>query len=236
MSFSVVAHVSVQAVGQLTTAAINTTGADLIVFCINVFTGDTNPPAITDSAGNAWGTAAVTNTFTGRQSGYIYFKQSPTTSASHTFGTTAGGGNTSGTCAILAVSGSATTPLDQTNSNTYGPGTTSEPTGSVNPVQNSELVVGYWGIDDPAGSTFAVSGYTIDEHLDVVVGSIFGGVLAHNIQTTATVTNPTLTRSAINASRGDVALVATFKAAGGTPAGSQNPYTPWPQLGPILAS
>jgi hypothetical protein len=211
VAYSFVASVS----GVQTIGTLNTTGADLIVLCVSVFTGDTNPPTIGDSAGNVWGAANISAQTTDNCWGYIFSFHNPVTNAAHQLSWNSGVNN--GAMAVLAFSGSASNPLDKTSSAIFGSGTTQETPGSVTPSQSNELCVAAYTVDAPSGSSFSIdSGYTIAQSRDVAPGSAFGIVAAYLIQTSAVATNPQMTRS-VALTGSDAALIATFKAAGAAP-------------------
>lgn len=189
------------------------TGADLFVVGVSQYAGNSQPPTMADSAGNSWGTPFLTSTEAtagNGQFGYMFLLHAPTVSATQTFQCSNGN---NGSMAVVGVSGSATSPLDQQGFTVYeAGGITSETPGSVTPGQGGELCVAAYAIDAPSGSSFSIgSGYTIQQQIDVAGGSYFGIVLATLIQTSATATNPALSRSALTG--GDVAMIATFKTA-----------------------
>jgi len=144
----------------------------------------------------------------------IWYVANPTVGTGHTFSTT----NGSGTLTVVAAAGITTTsPYDQQNGSSFAGDnvTTTRSPGSVTPTQGRELCVAFYGIDDPAGSTFSIdSGFSIIEQLDVISGAFHGGVLATLIQTSAAAVNPTLTRSVAGTTGfTDNSIIATFKAA-----------------------
>jgi IPT/TIG domain len=76
----------------LTTAPINTTGADLLVISLGWFGGGP-APTVSDSAGNVWvpsPVGSITSAGTGGGAVGLWYRQSPITSAAHTFTVTPG--------------------------------------------------------------------------------------------------------------------------------------------------
>jgi hypothetical protein len=211
VTFSVVTSVSAKQ--NTASSPVNTSGANLFVVACAQFAGNGQPPTLSDSAGNSWPTPFLSSTEAtagNGQFGYMFFLEAPTTSSNHTFQCTNGA---NGSIAVLAASGSASSPLDKQGFTVYeAGGITSETPGSVTPSQNGELCVAAYAIDTPPGSSFSINGgYTIQQVIDVAAGNYFGIVLATLIQTSSTATNPALSRSALTG--GDVAMIATFKAA-----------------------
>src|SRR6185436_5959549 len=100
---------------HVTTAAISTTGASLIVCACSVYPGIITPPC-TDSAANTW--THKTAYFSTLVSIRLWYVRSPTTSASHTFSCEDAGGMSSfPAIAAMAFSGTRTAsdPFDAEN-------------------------------------------------------------------------------------------------------------------------
>jgi len=189
--------------GGVTSSAINTIGADLIVF---TYSGS-GAVALTDSQGNTWLTAVST---TPNQSASISYTRNPNTSATHTFTAT----NNNCACAILAYSGSLTSvdPKDQTNSADLITPTTEQP-GSITPTQNNELIVYLNSLDAPTANTAGVdSGFTVQFFIEVIVNNAYGSVTSTLVQGTAAAVNPTMTRGQAGAHT-DSALIVSFEGA-----------------------
>ena len=190
--------------GGTTSAAVDTTGANLIVITIGSGTDIT----ITDSEGNTYTTAVARtgSTFGGRaRIAYVY---NPTTSASHTW-TASGSGEAVAIC-VRWYSGAASSPLDQTNSS-QGSGGTRQP-GSITPSEDNCLVVTGVGVFTVSTATID-SGYTVQGTLVGSSSFSWGMSLADIIQTTATATNPTWTVT--DGTGGYAGVIASFKAAAG---------------------
>lgn len=200
MAIARVAHTAAQgSTSTVTTAAINTTGASLIVSIV----ADILNVVTTDSAGNTWtrvtSGAAGANVFSN-----MYYVRSPTTSASHTF-TQPGSSNAFPGLAILAYSGTA--GLIDGLSFATTTGATSLATGSVAPTVDNDVLV--FGLGFNATNTIAVSVGAIVDQLNFVGGTSFGVVSAEEIQTTKTTRNQSFSWGS---SASAVATAAAFSA------------------------
>ena len=201
----------------VTTAAVDTTGADLIVAVVSDF--GTTRATFSDSKGNAW--TPLPTTQLGTSAACRIFWTRPTSIGSgHTF--TATQTNSFPSINVLAFSGGATSPVDQQNGATFSAVTSAQP-GSITPTENNELVVSALTSDNQALSLSA-SGMTVSSNVTQTT-NCERGALAYVIQTTATAVNPTWswTLSSNGALRS-----ASFKAAaasgGGTGSGYRSRY------------
>lgn len=204
MAIALVAHTFANnGTTPVTTPAINTTGANLIVIGV---AWENTTPAISDNQSNTYTLVASQNSGTGLGACSLYYCSSPITSASHTFTSTNG---TDPTIFVQAFSGAATSsPLDRHNSaNTSG--STIQP-GSVTPSVANELLVAVAQASSGGGQTLnSVSGgFTITDSGSGGPSSFASG-LAYLIQTSAGTANPTFTFSAANTWLS--AVIATFK-------------------------
>ena len=207
MSWTEIAKTSAVAASpgnSITTASIDTIGADLIIICINSWQAQITP---TDSAGNSW---TPIQSYSG--AGYyeeLFYCVNPTTSASHTFTASDVVTQRYPGIAVLAVSGSASSPLDQHNGNvTGGTGDTISP-GSITPTEDGELVVVGMSHDDEANSTITS---TVDiDYYTWIANTIYGiGTgIGYKVQSTAAAINPTPTWSSSSGGLG--ATDASFK-------------------------
>jgi hypothetical protein len=193
MTFALVVHESASGSTSngITSAAINTTGADLIVV-IAAESGSNG--ALSDSKSNTWVQLARQTDSFGRSCTF-YYAWNAIVGTGHTF--TIGGTSNFPSLLIAAYSGSRTssnpydtphlTQASQSSGNTFQ-------IGSVTPGANNELVVS--GVH--AGGTVAMtidSSFTItDQVADGNFGHESGGQ-AYLIQTTAAATNPTWTQT-----------------------------------------
>lgn len=193
----------------VTTSAIDTTGANLIVIGIGWYS--VTSPSISDSQSNTW-TALTTSNIASDVGCKLYYCVSPTTNASHTF--TFGPANVYGGLIVSAWSGVATSsPFDQQTGATSS-SASGLATGSVTPSEDNELVI---FAAAKGGNTTTVDatdvGSMIGNYAGITAVTYALG-MAYEIQTTATARNPTLsgTGTSVMAAR-----IATFKAAAGQP-------------------
>lgn len=201
MAFSAVAHTSTTATVNGTTAAVDTTGADLLVAVITGFGISSAFVTISDSKFNTWtliGSYQVSgggNTNVG-----MYYVASPTVGSGHTFSFA---GASFSAFLVEAWSGSTATPLDQTNQ------AAAAQAGSVTPTQDNELLVaGVVPIDGASVTSIDLS-FTISDNVAYAGGNNEAGAMAYLVETTATAKNPTWTVT----SGTPGAFIATFKAA-----------------------
>ena len=156
-----------------TSAAIDTTGATLIVIAAH------NNPTITDSKSNTW--LPLTDQ-TSAPEHRLFYAVNPTVGTGHTFSI-----NAWARIVVTAWSGADTVqPFDEQNGTSGGAVSPVQP-GSITPSLDGELVVAGASLINQV-SNFTVSGYT-------VINSPQGGgpegcSLAYAVQTTATATNP----------------------------------------------
>src|SRR3990167_7216256 len=157
MAYALIA--STAKTGSVTTDAIDTTGANLIVIGL---AGDiTDAP--TDSKGNTWsvlgqGDAGADGTIV-----LTYYSFNPTVGSGHTFTW----GEDYGVIMVSAWSGAASTPFDQENDAGTISGTSLAP-GSVTPTQDNELLVTCL-VAGKSNSSHAVNGgFTISNSVNGV--------------------------------------------------------------------
>lgn len=192
--------------GSGNSAAIDTTGANLIVISVGGVGG-----VVSDSNTNAWTALTV------HGNNKLYYCYNPVVGAGHTFASNAA---SSFSCiAVAAFSGAASSPLDQQNGNTGGSGTTSLATQSVTPGDDNQLLVMGLGDFAPNGGSTAISVGTLLQSANINGGVSYGNAIAYEIQTTATTRNPSW--SWLTGTGGSTAAaIGTFKAAaagGATP-------------------
>lgn len=207
MSFALIANVAAGSTDSIsvTTAAINTTGADLIVLEVSDYLLD-SPSTISDSKGNTWTTLTTYDSGQFNRSRLMYVKN-PTVGSGHTFTATTTTGYPS--IAVQAWSGAhLTSPFDQQNGSGFFAATSIQP-GSITPTENNELVV--TGVGSLiVGAVSVNGGFTISDQVDYSPGVHFAVALAHLVQTTAAAANPTWSWS--GAAQGATGI-ASFKAA-----------------------
>jgi hypothetical protein len=169
---------------SVTTSAIDTTGANLIVISLAWYAGTTSNCTPTDSNSNTWSALTQANAYNAGKN-QLFYAYAPTVGSGHTFSCSC----TSGTpaLAVAAFSGAASAPFDQQSTAIADAGgETSHATGSITPTQDNELIISGFGTLIP--ETFSAdSGMTIANQITAGVG----GGLAYKIQTTAAAINVT---------------------------------------------
>lgn len=202
MAFSLVISTSAAASFTTSTSAIDTTGADLLVVCVN----NTSVSApVSDSKSNTW--TKLTGQ-SGTPGTCIYYSKNPTVGSSHTFTVT---GVSFVAFQVLAFSGAdLTSPFDVENGNSTT-GTTLQP-GSVTPSANGSLLVVGLGSNQSEGGVSIDSSFTIQESNPYTGGTNYGGFCAYKIQGTASAENPTWT---MGTSRNYYSTIAVFAPASG---------------------
>lgn len=209
MAYALIANAAAESTNSITatTAAIDTTGANLIVLAVNRAVGVTP----TDSKSNTWTslTSRGTDPFT-----TIWYVFNPTVGTGHTFAVSVG--NSYPSIFVSAWSGAVTSPFDAENGASSASASTLQP-GSITPSENNELVITVVG-STVEGTTYSINGgFTITNQVDGADSLAYGGAMAYLIQTTAAAANPTWTLSGV---RSCSAAIACFK---DTPAS-----TAWP--------
>lgn len=197
----------------VTTDAIDTTGATLLVIAVGWYNGS-GAPIISDSKGNTWtALTAQLNANTGDTR--LYYSANPTVGTGHTFSN--GRANYS-SVAVSAWSGAHATPFDVENG-AIAAAATSKATGSVTPSEDNELVIagislrGSWG----AGSDDIVSidnGFTISNQIPGVGNNRLSVGMAYLVQTAAAAVNPSWSWSHSDSVS---VTIATFKAVASSP-------------------
>ncbi len=210
MAWTLVAHTGAQSTNTngITTAAIDTTGATLLVMAVG--RQDTTDSGVSDSKGNTWVTLATV------ASGVkitIYYVKNATVGSGHTFSTGADASSFP-VIAVQAWSGNDTTQnVDQANVAFGATGTVStlQP-GSVTPSQDNELLVSACVMNFGTAPTVG-SGFTNSDGFALSSGLAYGMSMSYFTQSTAAALNPTYTASG-NANM--YAGIGTFKISAGT--------------------
>jgi hypothetical protein len=185
MSFALVAHTgSGGTPSGVTSSAIDTTGADLIVVATGYYNFGVGL-TISDSNSNTWTPATViTSSPVNLQ---LWYCVNPTVGAGHTF--TLSGSSVYTGITVAAFSGpAAPSPLDQQG------GAAAASPGPITPTAANELVISYAGTAGGAADGVD-SGFTITDDIALVSMMSFGISAAYLIQTSATAENPTWTDS-----------------------------------------
>ena len=232
MSYTRIAQAAAGGAGAITaatTAAINTTGADLIVAAVGSYSPSGTDPtafAMSDSKGNSW-TAMNLYETSGAILVTMYWSRPTSVGSGHTFTFTAPGANIANypSIAVAAYAGSVASPVDQQNGNTTGgSGSTVQPN-SITPSEDSELVLTACAWDGSVTMSSINGGFAIEATANYSAGNAIGVSLAHLIQATAAAANPTWTLSGSANDR--VAAIASFKSSGGGGAAGQPTRKRW---------
>lgn len=188
---------STDAGNNVTTSAIDTTGADLL-FLVSSTIGAAPDGTITDSKNNRW--IALTR-YGGFQSGVTIFYSTgaigattgPTVGTNHTF-TESSGITIYMTICVLAVSGETTTfvPLDTVNGNAVTAVSSVQP-GSVTPSENSVILISSLGqCAALSGATHSInSSFIVAADEPLVGGQHCAGAIAYKIKSDLNAENPT---------------------------------------------
>lgn len=184
----------------LTTNALNTVGANLIVIAITTFF-NASGSSVSDSEGNTW--TALTNASIAEAGLRLYYCASPTTDASHTFTISSG---SPVMIDVIAVSGAHASPFDDESTNGHGGGTSIQP-GSITPAENGSLIV--CSLNNLAGGSPSVdSGFSTN--LASQETSSLWSASSYIIQESSTAINPTWSWSSTAAA---ACAMAVFKPA-----------------------
>ena len=188
MAITLLTSVNVQfATSTTNTVAIDTTGASLIV--IGLTYRQTQGAHISDSAGNTW-TSTGQYEGSGNQSGVIwYYKYNPSTSATHTFNNTDGGGTSNfGGISVFVFSGTrtASTPFDQVTGKFNSSPVTPDNPGTITPsVGGCVMLTGVMNYNGSAPTM--PTGYT---GFTWTTATAFAGGHGYKIKTTASSETP----------------------------------------------
>lgn len=189
--FTLKAHAIVSGLNSpLTTSAIDTTGANLIVIVDGYYAGAGGGTLLapTDNKGNTY--TGLTRKSTTNSTCRIWYCASPTVGSGHTFTLSASLGIIAGGIAVQAWSGANIAPFDVENGTTNA-GVTSVQPGSVTPNNNNSLIIA--GVStDGAGSSFAInSSFTVSDSANYSGGNNDGIGAAYFVQGAAAAINPT---------------------------------------------
>lgn len=191
MAFALVAHVSAGSSGgtDITTGAIDTTGANLIVVHFAFFDNPAGTITLSDSKGNTWNTRTE-QASSGNMRSRLHDVLSPTVGSGHTFtATNTVGANKFCSINVLAFSG-ATTGYDVENGASATSASTIN-TGSLTASENSMVfVTGVCFNENSGGAVSIDSSFTLQDTLASSAGNHLGGSIAYLIQTSAGTVNP----------------------------------------------
>ncbi len=231
MAIALVSHVSAQSTDQanVTTGAIDTTGATLIVINTGQYRASAFP-ALSDNKFNLWTGRTVqdSGTFAG---GIIYDCDNPTVGSGHTF--SLNGAASFPSLEVAAFSGTLVSGAFDQQNGAASAAATSLATGSATPSAAGEVIIaGYAAGGTNSGQTCTDASLTfINTDIQAGDANSFGSGMYYCIESGITAANPT-----IDTGIGTVSLavmLATYKAA--TTGASFLPYPRWAQLGPLVA-
>ena len=207
MAFALVTNVLAHGGAAPTSAAVDTTGANLIV---GIVSGYAVTPNLSDIKGNTY--TSIASVTSGSVISRLVACYSPTVGSGHTFSAVAGSNYI--TLAVAAFSGAAASPLDVSNSAIAASASTIQP-GSITPTAANELVICGAGTDGGSAFSSINGGFTITDS-QPNAGAEEGAALAYLIQTSATAANPTWTMAGAS---NLLAIIASFKAPAPPPTG-----------------
>ncbi len=192
----------------ITTPAVNTTGATLLVVSTQGFA---TTSALSDNMGNTWHTLPAYGVASGSGFTQIWYAYNPITSSTQTF-TAAGGGGQYPSIDVTAWSGTATSSsvLESYDGNTNTGGDTIQP-GARGALNVGDLIVTTYTGDASHNSFLVDSGFTIS-NTESNANTSMDGVMAYLLATSTSTVDPTWTAS--GGTKNSSAL-AVFKIAGG---------------------
>lgn len=171
--------------GSVTTAGIDTTGANLIVAMVAMDLGST-PGAVTDNKGNGSYTGLTVISAGSNSRGRLYYFFAPTVGTGHTFTYT--GTSSFPAISVAAFSQAVTSPFDtESGAGDAGSPGTHPLGGTVTPSQNNDLIItgctyGATAATDTSGNP--TLGFVTAAHIAAVVGISYGCGIAWLKQTT----------------------------------------------------
>jgi len=174
-----------------TTAAMNTTGANLLVVVEGTFSTTTDPIAPTDSKGNSW-TGLTTRTQGGNVRNRIFYSIPTSVGASHTF-TVETTTSFFPAIVVMAFSGVGQTgQIDVENGSTASTATIQP--GSVTPASDNSVLVTGVSMDSNAGGVPTInSGFNTP--VGIAPGAAEGAWMSYLVQNPKAAINPTWTFS-----------------------------------------
>ena len=186
MAYSVIAHEIARSTNDnnVTTPAIDTSGADFIVLAAAYLQGVTM--TISDSKSNTW-TPRTQVALTGDSAIRLYYVQGGTVGTGHTF--TASGTGSFPSLAALALSGSVASPFDLENGAQNASASSIQP-GSITPSENNEILITAISLNNNFVTASINGGFTISDQANATANA-YGLAMAYLIQTTAAAANPT---------------------------------------------
>ncbi len=203
---------------SITSGAIDTTGANFLVFVLAEAT-TASEMTVSDSKGNTWN--GLTSQSAGQVRVRIFWSTPTSVGSGHTFTATTVDGDTFPAIGVSAYSGvKASSPFDQQNGATNTSSTIA--TGNVTPTEDNELIIS--GICALTSSFSINSGLTIRGSKLFVPATSVGMAIADLVETSITAKNPTWT---LSASDDNAAAIATFKGVPSTATGNFFMFFSW---------
>lgn len=186
MAFSKIASVgasSSNSGASVTTAAIDTSGANLLVAHVADYQSATTG-VLTDSKGNTW--TGLTPVIPGSARSTLYYCLTPSVGSGHTFAVTKVGADCYPSVQVIAFSGALA--YDQ-EANAAGVAVSTKQPGSLTPPSEGALFV--TGISWETSTTMSIDlGFTKEVDNNYSAGNAFGGAIAYFIQGAAAGLNP----------------------------------------------
>ena len=211
MAFAPLTHTSksyTDGGNNVTTSAIDTTGAALIAVVVGSYQAVARPTISDNKTGNVWH-VLTDSEVVGQDRCTIVWCAPADVGGGHTF--TATGTGDYPAVAVMAFSADGAGTVDQENGATANPNTTLA-TGSVTPSVDNEIVIAALVANQSTNTISGIDGgFTIGESLLGAAGAFTVG-LAYLIQTAKTAANPTWT---VGVSSQIAVRIATFQSATG---------------------
>lgn len=198
MTIALISHTGKGSTGagfpsSVTTAAINTTGANLIIVSRADFSNA--DIAINDSASNTWTNAINYQPATSNLFIAVYYCLNPTISAAHTFNTPTDGNGSFPALCVAAFSGIKTvSPFDTSTTNTAAASATLQP-GSITPPSNGALL---YAAGCSLSTSTTITGMAVLDDVAFSNGVHVGFTHGYVIQGAAAGLNPTFNFSTTN--------------------------------------
>lgn len=221
MAIALVAHVAAQDKDAVTSSAVDTTGATILVVGLSRYQAG-GAVTITDSKGNTY-TALTAQASSNVAYSRIYYCPNPTVGSGHTF--TGTGSESYFTIAAAAFSGVTTTSPFDVENGAVSPSSGAAPvisTGSVTPTNAGSLAAAVVAICDNGTTASVDSSYSISDQMVWVNNTAEGVALAWKEISAASNPQFTISGGVTDSS----AVIAVFKpGAGGGGGGSTSPRT-----------
>ena len=200
---------------SITTSAIDTTGADLLVVCVS-FDAGFGSPAVSDSKGNTWSGLTAINPGSNSSSSQMFYCVPTSVGSGHTF--TVSSSRFYGVIPIAFSGIKASSPFDVENVGSVVGTNTGVSSGSITPSENGELIISGAACSGIGWLTLTVdNSLTIDQENNGTAAGT-GVALAYKVQSTAAAINATwdfggsrnMAASAVIASFKEASAAATY--------------------------